>query len=137
MKRKGFTLIEMLAVIVVIAIIGLIASPLIIGITEKTRKDAFLRSVELIEKATNINVNTKSYGDIYTYTITDGIISDNVQVNNSEGINGTIEYDFKGVVSYAMHNGKYCVTRATGETKSEIKDYDGNCVIPKDKIAPL
>ena len=35
MNRKGFTLVELLAVIVILAIIALIATPTILGVIEK------------------------------------------------------------------------------------------------------
>ena len=37
MKKKGFTLVELLAVIVILAIIALISTPIILGVIEKTR----------------------------------------------------------------------------------------------------
>ena len=42
MKRntKGFTLVELLAVIVILAIIALIATPIILGVIEDARKGA-------------------------------------------------------------------------------------------------
>ena len=123
MKRKGFTLIELLAVIVILAIIAVIATPIIIGIVENTRKDAFQRSVELIVSATDININDKAYEENYTYTITDGVISDNVAVSNTEGMNGSITYDIEGNVKYAIHNDKWCVTKDDSGSIS-ITDYD-------------
>ena len=99
MKKKGFTLIELLAVIVILAIIAVIATPIILGIVENTRKEAFQRSVELVEKATDLNVNNKIYETNYTYTLTDGVISDDVKVTNTEGMNGTINYDKDGNVT--------------------------------------
>ena len=45
-NKKGFTLIELLAVIVIIALITLITVPVIGNIIEKSKKDAFLRSIE-------------------------------------------------------------------------------------------
>ena len=71
----GFTLIELLAVIVILAIIALIATPIILGIVEDARRDAFLRSVELVVSTTDIDIFNKTYTDSYTYEITDGNIS--------------------------------------------------------------
>lgn len=45
-NRKGFTLIELLAVIVVLAIIALITIPQVLGMTEKSRNQANMRSIE-------------------------------------------------------------------------------------------
>ena len=125
MKRKGFTLIELLAVIVILAIIAVIATPIIIGIVENARKDAFQRSVELVVSATDININDKAYEEEYTYTIMNGVISDNVAVNNTEGMNGSIIYDIEGNVKYSIHNEKWCVTKDDSGVTS-ITDYDGS-----------
>ena len=61
--KLGFTLIELLAVIVILAIIALIATPIILGIVEDARKDAFLRSVELLVSTTDIDIFSKNYTD--------------------------------------------------------------------------
>ena len=128
MKKKGFTLIELLAVIVILAIIAVIATPIILGIVENTRKEAFQRSVELVVKATDLNVNNKIYETNYTYTLTNGVISDDVAVTNTEGMNGTINYDKDGNVTYAIHNDKWCVVKGIETT---IKDYEeGKCNLP-------
>lgn len=44
--RKGFTLVELLAVIVILAIIALIATPVVLGIINNSRESARLRSAE-------------------------------------------------------------------------------------------
>ena len=48
MKEKAFTLIELLAVIVILAIIALIATPIILGIIKDARENAKKRSAELV-----------------------------------------------------------------------------------------
>ena len=56
MKRKGFTLIELLGVIVVLAVIALITIPVILGVIEKARKEAFRDSVYGIMASTDIYI---------------------------------------------------------------------------------
>ena len=51
MRKNGFTLIEVLAVIVILAIIALIATPIILGIINDAREKANERSVELYASA--------------------------------------------------------------------------------------
>ncbi len=51
MNKKGFTLVELLAVIVILAIIALIATPIIIGVVNDARKESAKRSVEGYAKA--------------------------------------------------------------------------------------
>ena len=45
MKNKGFTLVELLAVIVILAVISLIATPMILGVVEEAKKSSFKDSV--------------------------------------------------------------------------------------------
>ena len=49
--KKGFTLIELIAVIVILAIIALIATPIILGIINDARKESNERSAELYASA--------------------------------------------------------------------------------------
>ena len=51
MKKNAFTLIELLAVIVILAIIALIATPIILGIINDTKMEANKRSVEMYSEA--------------------------------------------------------------------------------------
>ena len=51
MNKKGFTLVELLAVIVILAIIALIATPIVINVVNESRENANKRSVEGYMKA--------------------------------------------------------------------------------------
>lgn len=50
-KNKGFTLVELLAVIVILAIVSLVAVPSINGLLRKSRTNMFCKKVESIEAA--------------------------------------------------------------------------------------
>ena len=54
MKKKGFTLVELLAVIVILAIIAIIATPIILGVIETAKKGAAEQSalgyIDAVEK---------------------------------------------------------------------------------------
>ncbi len=45
--KNGFTLVELLAVIVILAIIALIATPIVLSIIDDTKKSSMLRSAEM------------------------------------------------------------------------------------------
>ncbi len=51
MKNKGFTLVELLAVIVVLAVILAIAIPSVLNIIEQSRKDVFTKSEDMLANA--------------------------------------------------------------------------------------
>ena len=59
MKKNAFTLIELLAVIVILAIIALIATPTILGVVDTARKGAaessILGYIDAVEKQAMIN----------------------------------------------------------------------------------
>ena len=64
MKKKGFTLVELLAVTVILAVIALIATPTILGVIEKAKKEAAEQSaygyIDAIEKQILINETSNS-----------------------------------------------------------------------------
>ena len=146
-SKKGFSLVELLATIVVIAIISLIAVPVVTGIIERSRKASFLRSAE------NVNKISKNYyiENSEKFSNKDEI---NFNCNNKEctsedlddknynlGAEGSMGegyvkiYD-NGNVEFLLSNGKYCVEK--NPNKEEVKIYNnGTCegiVIDNDKI---
>ena len=60
MKKRGFTLVELLAVIVILAIIAIIATPIILGVIETSKKGATENSalgyLDAVEKQIAINL---------------------------------------------------------------------------------
>ena len=56
--NKGFTLVELLAVIVILAIIALIATPIVLNVINDAQKGADARSVEAYGKAWELNYQT-------------------------------------------------------------------------------
>ena len=53
MNRKAFTLIELLAVIIILAIVALIATPIILDVVEDARKSAGLSESNMIYSSIN------------------------------------------------------------------------------------
>lgn len=46
-NKRGFTLIEILAVIVILAVLAVITIPIVMGIIEDTRKNRFFRRCQI------------------------------------------------------------------------------------------
>ena len=57
-KRKGFTLVELLAVIVILAIVLIIAVPGVLGIINKTKNNAYESQLKIIKEAARTYVTT-------------------------------------------------------------------------------
>ena len=103
MKKKGFTLVELLAVIVVLAIIALIAVPTILGVIDKAKRGAFKASVMGIIES----------GELYLAT-------------------GTLNYNENDEMVFTC-NGSKCETSTGEKLsfKGEVP-VSGNLVIKKD-----
>ena len=85
--KKGFTLIEVLAVIVILAIIALIATPIILGIINDAREKANERSVELYASAVR--------NGIAAYQLREGKEVLPGTYNESKSLPFEVEYDGK------------------------------------------
>ena len=59
-KRKGFTLVELLAVIVILAIILIIVVPGVLGIINQTKENALDRQFDMIKEASRLYVTSDS-----------------------------------------------------------------------------
>ena len=109
MKKKGFTLVELLATIVVLSVIALIAITIVINVIEKAKKSALVSSVNgLVESANMYYANQSIKGEQMTETIFD--FANGEQTSTSK-------LSYKGKV----YNGKL-ILHANGEVAVCIDD---------------
>ena len=87
MSKKGFTLVELLAVIVILAIIAVIAVPSVLKIISGAREDAFKASVRSAIKEVELEVTQDTTG-----TKTSGYLT-GLNIDNNPFKGGTWEYD--------------------------------------------
>ena len=102
-KNRGFTLVELLAVIVILALIALIATPIILNVINDAKKQAAKDSaygyMDAVEKyIVSSELEDKSIKD-GTYSVED-LNSMGVNVKGSTPDNGTIKIESKTVKSY-------------------------------------
>ena len=117
-KNKGFTLVELLAVIVILALIALIATPIILNVINDAKKQAAKDSaygyMDAVEKyIVSSELEDESIKD-GTYTVED-LNSMGVSVKGSTPDNGTIKIENKEVKSYDIGIDGYVVSN--GEVK--------------------
>ena len=112
MKKNAFTLIELLAVIVILAIIALIATPIVLNIIEDTKESAQLRSAEFYLDAVEQAIMRKNMNKPGTFKPTECEINDEgnldcdgeevlVEVRGEVPIGGTIKFT-NGVISWVQ-----------------------------------
>ena len=127
-KKNAFTLMELLAVIALLSIILLIATPTIIGIVEDAKKDTFSKSVLSVINATKMDIVSKVYEDAYIYTLDGGVITNlDIPVSNVEKMNGYILHEDDGGIEYAVHNETYCVKKSSNMKEEIVEEYTGKC----------
>jgi type IV pilus assembly protein PilA len=98
-KRKGFTLVELLAVIVILAIILVIAIPNIIKVIDKAKLDIYKRNENLIINATrnylasNLDKSPLNVGDISIINLSE--LKNNNMIGEIKDPNGNNNCDGK------------------------------------------
>ena len=110
--KQRFTLVKLLAVIIVLGIIVGIAVPGITKIMEKSKIKAFEASVKGYIKAADMD-NSDRGGLKNYYSLTDGIVTEektneNIDVQTGTSENGSMEIDNKGKVNGSIYNNRYC-----------------------------
>ncbi len=116
MKKKGFTLVELLAVIAILAILVIIAMPNVLEMFNKAKQDAFETEVQSHVKAvTNEFITT---GKLIYSNVVDGAAK---LPMDGEELDYYIELDTKGnIKELNVTNGDYKIT-ATGSSENPVK----------------
>ena len=123
MKKKGFTLVELLAVIAILAILVVIAMPNVLGMFNSSKKNTFVTEVQNILKQAATDYVSKSLegfvGDGYNFTNT-GTLKLNIETTK----NYNIKLDSQGRITDAeVSDNSYCF-KVTGQTDFKFNDVD-------------
>ena len=131
-KNKGFTLVELLAVIVIIALIALIATPIILNVINDAKKQAAKDSaygyMDAVEKyIVSSELEDKSIKD-GTYRVEE-LNSMGVSVKGSTPDNGNIEIKNSSVKSYDIGIDGYVVRNGKVEKVSTTKSFKNGTAV--------
>ncbi len=119
MNRKAFSLIELLAVIVIIGVIALITYPIVDDVIENSEKKAFKASVEELVNITEVDYNEFGRTGNITYTLNNKNLTCNGCTNKIK-YNGDIE---DGTGTITLENGKLSdITIQNKYYKSELNE---------------
>ena len=120
-KKNAFTLIELLAVIVILAVILVISIPRILDVIETSKKDSFKNSAQLIaDSAEKKKVSDKLLGKDESITC-----KDVAKINNEDYASCIITFDSDGIAKVSITGrGKFDGLKITNGTKenAEVKE---------------
>ena len=132
MNKKAFTLIEVLAVIVIMGIIAFLAIPEVQSVIDKTNNKSFKASIEGLISSVKNEATSKYLIDnsyIGVYQIEDSkIISNNGFTYDGElPDSGYFVVDQKGIVSLAIHDDNWCAIKNKEDKEFTLTTYNGSC----------
>ena len=128
MKRNAFTLIELLAVIIILAVIALISVPLILNIISNVEKKSFINSsYRIVDAGKNGFVVRTLTGStsktIYLYNNGDETkLKGNIELNydGEKPKYGKVIINEEGKVAISLHNRKKCVEKGYEDSKATL-----------------
>ena len=135
MKKKGFTLVELLAVIVILAIIALIATPMIIGVIEKAKIGALKSSVDGLVESANLYYAQKQLKNDFQTTEFSCESTGCKNENEILEIKGKVDYGkikiySDGKISICVENEKNAAIKLAESDSVEVKT--GSCNVVGD-----
>lgn len=104
MKRKAFTLIELLAVILVLAIIALITVPILLKIVENVRKESFKDTAYGIIEATKLHYAKESLEEKVKEEIFNFPSDTKLKITGERPKNGSVRLFEDGKIEMAVSN---------------------------------
>ncbi|MDD3242017.1 MAG: prepilin-type N-terminal cleavage/methylation domain-containing protein [Bacilli bacterium] len=136
-KGNGFTLVELLAALVIIGLIISITIPTVLGILRDTEKETKrLDGEAIIDNINNqlYSLQIKKVKTDGTYAISKGVItnSDIFKYKISKDYDGEIVVTKEKKISLTLSDGKYCIKKGLDQDKVTIEKYDeSNCTYTK------
>lgn len=126
--KKGFTLVELLAVIVIVALIALVASPIITGVIESSKENTFKDSIYSVTRAAKIALSNESLeeypGSTLSFNFETGVNLEKLGVNTNKFESGYLNINEDGDIEFVITDGRYCAKKDYTDQEFTIKKYD-------------
>lgn len=125
-RNKGFTLVELLAVIVVLAIIAIIAVPQVVGIVESSNQGAFKDSASGLLEAAELYY-TQYAGQNIELDLSDKAIIKELSFKGTPPKGGTLYINKEGLMALKMYDDKYCAYKSYSDKDVTVEN--GKCEV--------
>ena len=124
-KKKGFTLVELLAVIALLAILMLLVMPNILKMFQKGKKDAFKVQVENVIRIAESQKQTDTMAGINLAIYCDKVHDECPKLDVSDSdLKYVVKFDADGLAtSVAAQNSNFCYVNTTDVTDIDIDDF--------------
>ena len=125
MKNKGFTLVELLAVVVVLAVVSIIAIPITLNIIENARKGALENSARgLMDAANNYYaIHSKEIEDYVDFSIVNGKQTSSEKLSYKGSIdNGYLRLVDANTMALCIDDNKYYVIKNLDSKELELDE---------------
>ena len=135
MNKKGFTLMELLATFVILAILALVTAPIITNVLKDARKNTFEASVD--ELVNVINMDYSEYGRVgevtYYFDGTDLVCVNCVPVEG--GADTNLFLDYTGELKVEDVDVPAELKNKNGKVTGTVKGTEFTAVISENKVA--
>ena len=130
--KKGFTLLELLAVIIILAVIVLIATPVVLNVVEKSKKEALKDSAYGLINSARFYSYQYKIDDTVRFDIRDSVVSseeENKITFQGKIENGIVLVNDSNEIALCVNEGEYSAYKNFKDTNVILAD-NKNCDIP-------
>ena len=133
-SEKGFTLLELLGVMIVLAVISLIAVPIVMDSVNESRKSTLRNSYQSLLKAIDMNKSYDTINFSKMYVVREGVLNPDVDYEGELEGDGTIVVNSKGQIKVLVQTEDWCISKEYEDSKVSIQD--GECSTSADSTYP-
>ncbi len=123
---KGFTLVELLAVIVILAVLALIATPVVLSIIDDAKESAMLRSAEMYLSGVENAVMRENMNSGGNFRPNECTITNGNMICDSTNVEVEVDGEVPSTGSIVFENGKIIEATLNYESGTIVKDISGN-----------
>ena len=128
MKNNGFTLVEILAVIVILAVLALIATPVVLSLIDDAKESAMLRSAEMYLSGVENAVMRENMNSGGNFRPNECTISNGNMTCGSTNVEVEVDGEVPSTGTIIFENGKITEVTLKYESGTIIKDSSGSLV---------